>query len=42
MEPFKVPFGEALAQAADGRLNDAKTLAALFRADQLMREEANG
>ncbi len=42
LEPFKVPFGEALAQAADGRLNDAKTLAALFRADQLMREEANG
>ena len=42
LEPFKVPFGEALARAADGRLNDAKTVTALFRADQLMREEANG
>ena len=42
LEPFKMPFGEALAQAADGRINDAKTLAALFRADRLMREEANG
>ena len=42
LEPFKAPFAEALAQAADGRLNDAKTLAALFRADQLMREEADG
>ena len=42
LEPFKVPFAEALAQAADGRLNDAKTLAALFRADKLMREENNG
>ena len=42
LEPFKLPFGEALAQAADGRINDAKTLAALFRADRLMREERNG
>ena len=42
LEPFKMPFAEALAQAADGRLNDGKTLAALFRADRLMREEANG
>ncbi len=42
LEPFKLPFAEALAQAADGRLNDAKTLAALFRADKLMREEADG
>ena len=42
LEPFKMPFGEALAQAADGRINDAKTLAALFRADRLMREEADG
>ena len=42
LEPFKVPFAEALAQAADGRINDAKTLAALFRADKLMREETNG
>lgn len=42
LEPFKMPFAQALAQAADGRLNDAKTLAALFRADRLMREEADG
>ena len=25
--------------AADGRINDAKTVAALFRADRLMRKE---
>ena len=42
LEPFKMPFGEALARAADGRLNDAKTVTALFRAEKLMREEANG
>lgn len=42
LEPFKLPFGEALAQAADGRINDGKTVAALFRADRLMREEADG
>ncbi len=42
LEPFKLPFAEALAQAADGRINDAKTVAALFRADKLMREEADG
>ncbi len=27
LEPFKLPFGEALAMAADGRINDAKTVA---------------
>ena len=42
LEPFKLPFAEALAQAADGRINDGKTVAALFRADQLMRGESNG
>jgi len=42
LEPFKLPFSEALAQTADGRINDAKTVAALFRADRLMREEADG
>ena len=40
LEPFKLPFAEALAQAADGRINDAKTLAALFRADRLIKAEA--
>ena len=29
-----------LARAADGRINDAKTLAALFRADRLIKAEA--
>ena len=42
LEPFKLPFAEALAQAADGRINDGKTVSALFRADRLMREEQNG
>mgnify|MGYP002512069862 FL=1 len=39
LEPFKLPFAEALEMAADGRINDAKTLAALYRADRLMRKE---
>ena len=42
LEPFKLPFAEALAQAADGRINDGKTVSALVRADRLMREETNG
>ncbi len=42
LESFKLPFAQALAMAADGRLNDAKTLSALFRAEKLMQEEANG
>ena len=42
LEPIKLPFAEALAQVADGRINDAKTLAALVRADRFMRGEGNG
>ena len=42
LEPFTMPFAEALAQAADGRINDGKTVAALFRADRLIRGETNG
>lgn len=45
LEPFKLPFSKVLEMAADGRINDAKTVAALFRADRLMRkerEEAHG
>ena len=42
LEPFKLPFAEALAQAADGRINDGKTVSALFRADRLMRGEEHG
>ncbi len=40
LEPFKLPFAEVLAMAEDGRINDAKTVAALFRADRLIRAEA--
>ena len=32
LEPFKMPFAEALSQAASGQINDANTLAALYRA----------
>lgn len=42
LEPFKLPFRQALEMAADGRINDAKTVAALFRADKLMRGETDG
>ena len=42
LEIFRLPFAEALEQAADGRINDGKTVCALFRADRLMREEADG
>ena len=42
LELLKLPFAEALERAADGRINDAKTACALFRADRLMREEADG
>ena len=42
LEPFTLPFAEALARAADGRINDAKTLSALFRAERLLREEEHG
>ena len=42
LEPFRLPFAEALARAADGRINDGKTVAALFRADRLIRGETNG
>ena len=42
LEPFRLPFAEALERAADGRLNDGKTAAALFRADRLMRGESDG
>ena len=42
LEPFRLPFAEALERAADGRLNDGKTVCALFRADRLMRGEKNG
>ena len=36
LEAFRVPFTEALEMAADGRIQDCKTIAALFRASRLM------
>ena len=42
LEPFRLPFAEALERAADGRISDGKTVSALFRADRLMRGETNG
>ena len=42
LDVFRLPFAEALARAADGRINDAKTAAALFRAERLIRREAHG
>ena len=42
LEPCKLPFARALAQAAEGKIDDAKTVCALFRADRLLREEQDG
>ena len=42
LEIFRLPLAEALERAADGRLSDGKTVAALFRADRLIRRETNG
>ncbi len=42
LEQVKLPFDEAWAMAADGRLQDGKTVAALMRARVLMEEERNG
>lgn len=42
LEQVTLPFEEAFAMAADGRLQDSKTVAALLRAKLLMEEERNG
>lgn len=42
LETVRLPFAEALAMALDGRINDAKTVCALLRADAKMREETDG
>lgn len=42
LEQVKLPFKEAFAMAADGRLQDSKTVVALLRANLLMEEERNG
>ncbi len=42
LDIFRVPLEEALAMAADGRIQDCKTVAALFKAERLIRGEENG
>lgn len=42
LDVFKVPLTEALDMAADGRIQDSKTVAALFRADRAMRGAQHG
>lgn len=42
LEQVKLPFEEACAMAADGRLQDSKTVVALLRAKLLMEEERHG
>ena len=42
LEVFRVPFEEALDMAADGRIQDCKTIAALYRAERIMRRERDG
>jgi ADP-ribose pyrophosphatase len=37
IEVIRMPFGDALAMALDGRISDAKTLATLFRWEQRCR-----
>ena len=36
IEPVRLPFSAVLEMAADGRISDAKTIAALFRAEKLL------
>lgn len=38
IEVVRMPFAEALAMAAEGSISDAKTIAALFRWDQICRK----
>ncbi len=42
LDVFRVPFEEALDMAADGRIQDCKTIAALYRAERIMRREQDG
>ena len=42
LEQVKLPFAEAFAMAADGRLQDSKTVVALLRAPLRMEVERNG
>lgn len=37
LEPFVVPWGEAVAMAVDGRIRDAKTIASLLLCDRRFR-----
>ena len=42
LEQVKMPFAEVFAMAADGRMQDSKSIVALLRAGLLMEEERNG
>ena len=42
LDVFRVPFEEALDMAADGRIQDCKTIAALYRAARFMGRERDG
>ena len=43
LDVFKIPLSEALEMATDGRIQDCKTVAALFKADAIIkRRDANG
>lgn len=39
LEPVEIPFDEALRMVVDGRICDAKTIAALFLADAFLKRE---
>lgn len=41
LEQVRIPFAEAFAMAADGRLQDSKTAVALLRAHLLMEEKSH-
>jgi len=42
LEQVSLPLAEAMAMAADGRLQDSKSVVALLRAGRLMEEERDG
>lgn len=42
LEQVQLPFAQAFAMAADGRMQDSKSIVAILRARLLMEEERNG
>ena len=42
LEQVQMPFAQAFAMAADGRMQDSKSIVAILRARLLMEEERNG